>query len=297
MAKLQIFTYEFSYIKEVEEPSMFKGIENVDVKDSRARKQEILNDYLQYMSDKNLPFVKGKKQYQQIVVWQEDGIWDLRIANNKKQKIEHEFIQKRIPDNPSCAVLIDNRKGVQTIAIQKLATSFTTPNILAKIMMETLNQYLVKKRLRIDIAPRYDSHEFWDVVNNHPYKIKMVNFQFPFPNLPVISDLIGNIINTADDMNGAPQLSWLANEGEVLTPHPNSDLLNRCVEACAAIGSTIRIKLTDGTNVKCGDGGSQEREINDFALSQDPDDLFGKRYEMIIAFLDKINLNNTIVNV
>ena len=187
MAKLQIFTYEFSYIKEVEEPSMFKGIENVDVKDSRARKQEILNDYLQYMSDKNLPFVKGKKQYQQIVVWQEDGIWDLRIANNKKQKIEHEFIQKRIPDNPSCAVLIDNRKGVQTIAIQKLATSFTTPNILAKIMMETLNQYLVKKRLRINIAPRYDSHEFWDVVNNHPYKIKMVNFQFPFPNLPVVS--------------------------------------------------------------------------------------------------------------
>ena len=297
MAKLQIFTYEFNYINQLEEGSMFKEIENVDVRNSRARKQEILNDYLQYMSDKNLPFVKGKKQYQQIVVWQEDGIWDLRIANNKKQKIEHEFIQKRIPDNPSCAVLIDNRKGVQTIAIQKLSTSFSTPNSLAKIMMETLNQYLAKKRLRINIAPRYDPHDFWDVVNNHPYKIKMVHFQFPFPNLPVISDMIGNIINTADDMNGAPQLSWLANDDEVLTPRQDTDLLNRCVEACAAIGSVIKVKLTDGTNVKCGDGGSQEREINDFALSQEADELFVKRYEMIIAFLDTINLNNTIGNV
>ena len=61
MAKLQIFTYEFNYINQLEEGSMFKEIENVDVRNSRARKQEILNDYLQYMSDKISKLWCGRK--------------------------------------------------------------------------------------------------------------------------------------------------------------------------------------------------------------------------------------------
>ncbi|WP_018464374.1 hypothetical protein [Segatella paludivivens] len=297
MAKLQIFTYEFSYINCPEDRGLFKELERVDVKESRLNKQKILDDYLHYMADEGVPFKKGKKEYKQIVVWQEDGIWDLRIANNKKQKIEHEFIKKKIPDNPSCAVFIDNRKDVQTIAIQKLTEAFYSPVALSKIMMETFNLYLAQRRLKITIAPRFDSHEFWKIVTNHPYKIKMVNFKFPFPNLPVISDLIGNILDTADDMNGAPRLSWEANDDEVLTPHEGKDLLNRCVKACAATGSEIKLKLTNGTNIICGENGSQEREINDEALSQEYDDLFDSKCQMITDFLNSINLNTTIGNV
>lgn len=43
----------------------------------------------------------------------------MRIANNKKTKLEADFNVSELDNHPSCLVIIDNRKDRQIIAIER----------------------------------------------------------------------------------------------------------------------------------------------------------------------------------
>lgn len=64
----------------------------------------------------------------------------MRFANVKDIIVEHDFKEEIVQSNPSCFVIIDNRKGCRRIGIQKLATSFSSTDQVAKILQRVLNE-------------------------------------------------------------------------------------------------------------------------------------------------------------
>lgn len=64
----------------------------------------------------------------------------MRFANVKDIIVEHDFREETVRSNPSCFVIIDNRKGCRRIGIQKLQTSFNSTDQVAKILSRVINE-------------------------------------------------------------------------------------------------------------------------------------------------------------
>ncbi len=57
----------------------------------------------------------------------------MRIANNKKTKLEADFNVSELDNHPSCLVIIDNRKDRQIIAIER-NIAFSKSSMVADIL-------------------------------------------------------------------------------------------------------------------------------------------------------------------
>jgi len=84
MTRFTIYTYLFKPINEPQEPDMFSP--EVKVEESLARKQELLGEL--FLADSNLRFSRIRnssndesKQFEHLVVAQNDGIIVMRLAN------------------------------------------------------------------------------------------------------------------------------------------------------------------------------------------------------------------------
>lgn len=123
MSKFQIYTYMFHPVMENQIEIPFEDFEQIDVQDSINRKQEILSGILdEFANDSKQdrkPFSFNGDDYSQRTYIHRDGITVMRIANNKKMKIEQDFNIVELENHPSCLVIIDNRKDRQVIAIER----------------------------------------------------------------------------------------------------------------------------------------------------------------------------------
>lgn len=110
MKKFQIYTYMFRPVMEQDASLPFEDFEEVDVNESLAHKQDIFGDIAD--DDAHLNFANKKGAYGHRTYLNQGGIIVMRIANNKRMRVEKDFSVASIDNKPSALVIIDNRKPV-----------------------------------------------------------------------------------------------------------------------------------------------------------------------------------------
>lgn len=296
MAKFQIFTYMYRPIMEDALALPFEEFSEIDVHQSLDKKQEITDGIL--ANEEKLNFEFDGAEYEHEVYIKEGGIYVFRIANNTHKPIEREdcFRIMRETNHPSCLVVIDNRKDRQVIAVEQkgITSAFGKHPQLTDVLETTLRKALQQYRLTLDIRPKYHTSEFWQVVNTSmKFKgIELVQFPFPYPNLPVISDMVGEYMSDlARRTNSEPTLQLKGQNKESVVLQEGDVWLLNAIKACAASGRPILIKPKGSEVRKIGVKNPVYEDIPNGVLHDiDKKDLFNSKYQQIVEFLNTIKL-------
>lgn len=297
MAKFQIYQYMFRPVMENQMGLPLEEFQAVNVQESLDKKQELLGSVLNdFACEKDEP----KKYYQfdgetfkyRSFINQGD-IYVMRIANNKKTKLEADFNVSELDNHPSCLVIIDNRKDRQIVAIERNA-AFSKNSMVADILQNTFRLKLLSRRLTLDIAGKFHTAEFWQVRNaSMELKgIEYVDFPFAYPNLPAISDLVGEYFtDLAKRTNSEPTLHLQGQNHESVNLDPEDIWVLKAIKACAASGKPILMKPKGSQVRKIGVESPVIEEIADVAVKDlSSRDLFDTKFNLIVEFLNKIKL-------
>lgn len=297
MAKFQIYQYMFRPVMENQMGLPLEDFQAVNVQESLDKKQELLGSVLNdFACEKDEP----KKYYQfdgetfkyRSFINQGD-IYVMRIANNKKTKLEADFNVSELDNHPSCLVIIDNRKDRQIVAIERNA-AFSKNSMVADILQNTFRLKLLSRRLTLDIAGKFHTAEFWQVRNaSMELKgIEYVDFPFAYPNLPAISDLVGEYFtDLAKRTNSEPTLHLQGQNHESVNLDPEDIWVLKAIKACAASGKPILMKPKGSQVRKIGVESPVIEEIADVAVKDlSSRDLFDAKFNLIVEFLNKIKL-------
>jgi hypothetical protein len=292
MIRFTIYTYLFKPINEPQEPDMFSP--EVKVEESLARKQELLGEM--FLADSKLRFSRSRadgegKQFEHLVVAQREGIIVMRLANSTQQVHEKDFNRWTEEDNPSLYVLIDNRKDKQIIAIENRPQAFSETATVAHIMEETFNRRLWSKRLQVQINAKYRTREFWDVVSEYEQGIASVTFKFPYPNLPEISDMVGEYYTElARRTNTEPKTTITAPPKEKAILQQGDLILEQMIKAASASGKVIMMRPKGARKWrKIGLETIVQEELSDQALKGlEQQEIIAHKWQAIVDFLDRI---------
>jgi len=125
-----------------------------------------------------------------------DGVYLLRINNNKKQKVVEQaqtttngvvdYEENTYISNPYCYVVIDNRaeKGICQMAIQK-NSAWGDPNNVRKLLQENLNRKFLDESipLELTITAKMRPSKIWEFCqqrcNEGQDSIQRISFDFP----------------------------------------------------------------------------------------------------------------------
>lgn len=287
MIRFTIYTNLFKPINEPYQPDMFQP--EVKVEESMARKQEIFGNF--FKANSALIFHRGNQRFDHLVVGQREGIIVLQIANNTQQVHEKKFNRWMEEDHPSLCVLIDNRKDRQIIAIENRPLAFNEPQTVANIMEETFNAFLQPYRLQVQINAKYHTHEFWDVASEYENGIASVTFKFPYPNLPEISDMVGDFYTTlAKKTNSEPKTTITAPTKEKLVLEKGDLMLEQMIKAASASGKIIMMRPKGALKWRrIGLNTIVQEELSEHVLNGLGErELLPRKWQAIISFLDRI---------
>lgn len=293
MAKFQIYTYMFRPVMENKMEIPFEEFQKIDVQDSLDRKQELTSEVLD--NNEKLKFKFNTVEYAHKMYIGQNGIYVLRIANtgHKPAKVENNFKVMKQQNHPSCIVIIDNRQDRQIIAIEHNSAFGKDPS-LAVIIQTTLRKALQNYRLTLDVTQKYHTSEFWQVVDNSMMLrgIDYVDFPFAYPNLPEISDMVGEYMNNiARQTNSEPTLKLKGQNNESVNLSREDQWLLSAIKACAASGRPILIKPKGSELMKIGVDSPVYEEISDETLTElDQKELFDSKYNIIVEFLNTIKV-------
>lgn len=293
MAKFQIYTYMFRPVMENKMEIPFEEFQKIDVQDSLDRKQELTSEVLD--NNEKLKFKFNTVEYAHKMYIGQNGIYVLRIANtgHKPAKVENNFKVMKQQNHPSCIVIIDNRQDRQIIAIEHNSAFGKDPS-LAVIIQTTLRKALQNYRLTLDVTQKYHTSEFWQVVDSSMMSkgIDYVDFPFAYPNLPEISDMVGEYMNNiARQTNSEPTLKLKGQNNESVNLSREDQWLLSAIKACAASGRPIIIKPKGSELRKIGVDSPVYEEISDETLTElDQKELFDSKYNIIVEFLNTIKI-------
>ena len=210
---------------------------SIDVDANFVRKNEILDDIL---SD-NFSFVLRRQTYPHKVVFSENSIVVFQLAHSGSIMQENDFSRKKLPNSPSCFIIIDNRKNRQRIYIEDRTVAFQDPRFTASIIENTLNRQLKQYGLSLSLTGEFEPSEFWGFAKDHIGRIKMVRFSFPYPNLPRVTNQIDKaIVKAGLSVNSKETtLELKAGKNECLDIKKSNKLLKNLVNASSESGSPI----------------------------------------------------------
>lgn len=246
---------------------------------------------MRIIQEKYYQFNGEKFKYRSFI--NQGDIYVIRIANNKKAKLESDFNVSELDNHPSCLVIIDNRKDRQIIAIER-NVAFSKASMVADILQNTFRLKLLSNRLTLDIAGKFHTAEFWQVRNaSMELKgIEYVDFPFAYPNLPAISDLVGEYFtDLAKRTNSEPTLHLQGQNHESVNLDPEDIWVLKAIKACAASGKPILMKPKGSQVRKIGVESPVIEEIANVAVKDlSSRDLFDAKFNLIVEFLNKIKL-------
>ena len=100
----------------------------------------------------------------------------IQIANSIDIAMEINYEKTVVKNEPSCFVIIDNRKGMRTIAIQNRRKAFPAPKRVADILASTLSEALFSKYCyQLEILPAFypeDLLQAWHKLERHVQAMK-----------------------------------------------------------------------------------------------------------------------------
>lgn len=196
---LPIYTYEFMPIRKENEPQFFVGKNADEIRTTNqelmARKQDIFQDILNQLVEGKIIPQLDDKQYRCKTIYHQGGIVIFKMENIKDETFPWNFATASHKIGPNCHIIIDNRKDMQHIAIERNPKAFSSTNQVKNILQATFLPLMKAQGLSISICQQYQPDEFWDFIDAHRMVgIREVRFYFPFPNLPAISDKYGDFM-------------------------------------------------------------------------------------------------------
>lgn len=283
MAYFIIYTYQFS---PVSNPQTAFDRKVIPLSERMEKKQEFLDGFFNKESDNKFKF--NNKHFKHKLLFNEGGIIIFKLANQKNTSFEEDFQKKQISVSPSCLVIIDNRKDIQRIYIEQKSTSFTEPNVVAKIIQSTFCKYLGGSGLNLEVNKEYQVSEFWNIIKKYPNNVTMVKFQLKYPNLPRVWQSVQEVIKeTSKDTNShETTLQYKSDDDGFLDLNNDNEQINGLAKASADSGSMITLKAR-GLRAYIKTGNTEKGiEIKDLEVKL-TQDLLESPFEKLIAELNK----------
>lgn len=282
MAIFVVYSYQFSPLFE-ESPGLFPEY-NLDREQIWEQKQE----YFKRVFSDQLIFRYRGAIFNHEMLYNENNLIVFRIANNKQIVQESAFVTKKLKHNPSCRVLVDNRKDVQNIYIEKNEYSFSDTGVVRKILEKTFNSMLKNVGLHITIQKRYKASEFWSIVESAENGIEMVRFSILYPNLPSVRARINEMLSeTSRELQSKEtRIEFNAGTGESLNLSRDNEKVNDLVQASADTGNNIYLKMNGFRKFKKVGETSETVEIDNLEASLSPD-LMASSSQKLVTIINK----------
>lgn len=287
MMRFTIYSYLFKPINEPFQPELFSP--DVDADESMDKKQEIFSNF--FKGDQQIRFHRGNQRFDHLVVAEANGVIVLQIANNTQQVHEQKFNRWTEEDHPSLFVLIDNRTDRQVIAIENRTLAFSDTQTVANILEESFNRRLYRHRLQLQVNAKYHAHEFWDVVSQYEQGIASVTFKFPYPNMPAISDMVGEFYtDLARRTNSEPKTTLTTPKTERMRLEPDDEILQQMIKAASASGKLIMMRPKGAQKWRrIGLETPVQEELSEMVLKGfNQLELLPKKWKAIMDFMDNI---------
>lgn len=193
MASFVLFNYQFSKIDDPIEKDLFGNSPvEMDAETAFPQRQDLFSQLLveDYEQKRPIKFVglRGKEYAHQYVIPPMDNIFVLRISNRRTTTLTNINFQKRKEaDYPYCIVIIDNRSGIQRLAIESKSRVFQIKT-LQNILETALNGVYAMRRfsLHVELAHLQNSADFWSYANDtkkYGAGFYKVSFHLPYINL------------------------------------------------------------------------------------------------------------------
>lgn len=236
---------------------------NLFISDLWNRRQELFGKLFE--SDDGIEFKIGDKCYKHRVyhLKENKNVVVMKIANIKELIVEHDFKEVVIEHNPSCFVVIDNRGGCRRVAIQKLSSSFSNTNQVAKIIQNVTNEIMIKNHnIGLSMsAERYpkDFYKLWKSKEESTIKLRfsVSEGQNSFETGGSSDD-----DSVADYLRKFEENAFLAGYKQVIETSASekngilhvdesSAYIRGLVRYCSATGNPIELVTNDGATYEC----------------------------------------------
>lgn len=238
MAKFNIYTYQFSPIPL--QTNLFEA-QRLTLRECMNNKHQIFTEVL---NAETLKLTYRNKEYPHRMLYANNDVYVLQIANRKSVVLEQNFQRMSIDNAPSVYVIIDNRENSQRILIED-EVAFSDTSVIQNILLSSFKSILATSGLVIRIEKEYERSEFWNVVDAHPESITMVRFQMMYPNLPRISQHIHDLLRDASETVNShnTSLELKAEPGTTLILSRDNEQLHDLNNASADSGCVTKIKI------------------------------------------------------
>ena len=249
MKKINFAIYNYNFLRIIEPNKQlqmeFPEWQVVDVEESFNNRQFLLGDIL--LSDYNTPYqfenAKKKKYWHVQVVKPQDEVYVMRVANVTNVTITDEHLKsKNYADYRNCLVIIDNRPGIQRIAIERKTKAFSDTKTVAGILEASLCKLLRQKLLKVKLTAVYGTNVFWTTLKDYPDGFRKVRFHFPHLNLERLTKVMDKYLKTArEDWDSDLDFSFGANEGGVVKIDPENERQRALVKGASGGGIWIEM--------------------------------------------------------
>lgn len=291
MAQFQLYNYQFGKIESQENPVDLFDNQKVlmSAKESFPIRQDvfqkIMDEDYSGGEDNKIKFTHkttGDKVYtHKHQMKPTDGIIVMRIANKKNQKRTNKDFEEVNEDNyANCLVIIDNRPGIQRMAIEVKKSVFATDTTLCNIIQHTLNKILAKYSLYIDLMHLQDPKNFWTFINDkksYPNGFYKIKFHLPYLNLERLQKKYENLTHKIrESYNGKLDWEVTAEVGGELNISKNDKFQEAQIDFFTKDLGGYSLELVPNDNkrksIKVGKGSYQYSFISDTTFDRLKDD-------------------------
>lgn len=247
MKNLKFAIYNYNFLRIIEPSGQlqfdFSDWQEVNVEESFKNRQQVLGEILQADFDTPYQFVnaKNKEYWHRQVVRPQDEVYVMRVANVTNVTITDQNLKsKKYADYRNCLVIIDNRPGIQRIAIERKTKAFNNTKTVARILEASLCKLLSYKLLKVKLTAVYGTSVFWDTLKDYPEGFRKVRFHFPHLNLDRLTKVMDKYLKTArEDWDSDLDFSFGANEGGTVKIDPKNERQRALVEGASGAGQWI----------------------------------------------------------
>jgi hypothetical protein len=237
--KFDIFTFQMS-------PTLLSQLSLFEKNLSKDELMEQKNKLFNEIFDVDLGFYHRRQKLKYKIEYRSDDFILLRLANRKIVHIEKEFHRETFDSEPSCVVAIYNDPNIQLLAIESDQTSFGTSYTVVRIIEKTLEKKLNKLNLRINIHPKIEEKEIWDLFQRYTDQIEGIRFEFDYPNLPRVNRTLTEELKETSKSVGSEKtkIEFSAGEDSFLDNlAENNEQLSALVKTSAEGGGPVKLKI------------------------------------------------------
>ena len=183
----------------------------------------------------------------------------MRIANVKIIPIEKDFKPESVEHYPSVFVIFDMREGCRRVAIQKLSSSFSNTDQVAKILQKALGDQMMSfHHIGVELhAQRYtmDFYRLWRSQEHHTARLKFHLDPDALREAKGDEGVIGYIYGLEASSRESGYRTALEveplKEGAVMMVDETSEYIRNLATYSAATGTPIELITNDGGCFEC----------------------------------------------